>query len=288
MRLVCAWLLALASFGCFAPERPPLSGRVEAYDFPARAFDETFRLFVRVPPQYDAEPERRFPLVVQLDANLPTLHEFEVTAGVASQLEALGRAGPCVVVGLGYATSEEAQRERSRDFTPPIGSEAFARVWGATAHGEADRLYDFLRDELAPHLDETLRLSGERALFGHSLGGLFTVHALLRHDDAAPLFTGFVAGSPSLFWDDGQLLARWDAAKAPSTRLLLFAGAGQLEGPEMMGFFDEFAARVRARPRANVDVEVRAWERVDHVGSVTPSFREGLESLFARGFGGGR
>jgi hypothetical protein len=53
----------------------------------------------------------------------------------------------------------------------------------------------------------------------------------------------------------------------------------------MVTFFDELADRARARPLDRLAFEARKYQ-VDHVGSVAPSFRDGLEHLFTHGFGG--
>lgn len=277
--------IAVLASGCFAPERLPVTGRVERTELRASAVDETYALFVRLPPQYETEPERRFPLIVQLDANLPMFEEFEVMAGQLSKLEREGRAEPSVVVGVGYATGNQAQVARFRDYGLPITNTDFAARWdGWVPRGDCERFHAFLRDELAPHLDTTLRLNGARALSGHSMGGLFTLYALSQEPEA-PLFTGFLAASPSLFWDDGQLLTRWKEVKDPSRRRLLFMSAGKLEGPEMNGFFDELGERLDASGFQRLEYEVAPLPNVDHVGAVAPAFRQGVEFLFAHGFG---
>lgn len=280
-----ATLLMVVS-GCWAPERLPITGRlVEPSQLRASAVDETYTIFVRLPPEYDAEPERRFPLIVQLDANLPMFREFEVMAGQVSRLEREGRAQPSVVVGVGYASEGEAQVERFRDYGLPITTPEFAERWGTyVPAGDCERFHRFLRDELVPHLDATWRLNGARALSGHSMGGLFTLFSLSQETDVR-LFSGFLAASPSLFWDGGQMLTRWKAMKDPAQRRLLHTSAGQLEGPEMNGFFDEFGERLAAGGFERLEFEVEPIPQVDHVGAVAPAFRDGVTFLFSRGFG---
>ena len=281
-------VLALTLAGCFAPERPPSTGRIERFELQAQAVEETYHLFVRLPPGYDSAPDRRFPLVVQLDANLPLFEEFEVTSGFASRLEREGEIPPTIVVGIGYAPDQQSQLARFRDLALPMENAEFKKLWAQSVpDGASPRFYQFLRDELLPHLERTYRLTGPegRALFGHSLGGLFVVYALSRHSDAAPLFTGYVAASPSLFWDGGQIYPRWEQFHDPSQPLVLFTTAGQLEGPEMVVYFDDFTTRVRAAGFTQLTFESRKYQ-TDHVGSAAPSFRDGLSFLFAHGLQG--
>lgn len=282
-----ALTMAVALCGCFAPQHPPVSGRVEREQLTALAVDETYRLFIRLPPGYDADPARRFPLIVQLDANLPTFEEFELTAGLASGLEASGEIPESIVVGIGYATGEEARYERFRDLGLPLQDPEFKAAWtGLVPDGEAPKFFAFLKDELLPWVESRYRVAGPqgRALFGHSLGGLFVLYAVTRHERAG-LFTGYVAASPSIFWDGGQFLEQWAQLTDPTQPAVLFTAAGQLEGPEMVVFFDEFIERTQAMPFSRLSIESRKVQ-TDHVGSAAPIFQDGLKHLFAQGLRG--
>lgn len=263
-----------------------MTGRVERFELESQSVGGTFQLFVRLPPDYDSQPDRVFPLVVQLDANLPTFMEFDVTAGVASELERDGASPQVIVVGIGYASAEEAKVTRFRDLALPMENPQFKQAWSqAVPEGKAPQFYAFLREELMPSLQSRYRIADARgrALFGHSMGGFFVVYALTRHDEA-PLFTGYVAASPSLFWDAGHLLTLWRQFDGPTQPALFFTAAGQLEGPEMVVYFDEFSQRVEASQFPGLTFGARKFQ-ADHVGSATPSFRAGLGFLVAHGFG---
>ena len=121
-----------------------------------------------------------------------------------------------------------------------------------------------------------------RALFGHSLGGLFG--AYLFAADEVPLVSAVIAASPSLIYDGGSIhgvLARANPMRVfPRT---LFLTAGKLEGPEMMVPVAVFADQVRARELPEVTV-INTNFPVDHLGSIEPSFREGLRVLHATGW----
>ncbi len=272
------WLfVSLLVVGC----SPPVTGRTEEFELASERVGDSFRLFVRLPPDYDVDAARRFPLVVQLDANLPTLEEFSATAGQASELEATGALSSVIVVGVGYRSGPEAQRLRMRDLALPMENEVFLQTWRDVApNAAAPAFYAFLRDELMPELTARYRLEGAQrtALFGHSMGGLFTVYAASRHQEA-PLFSSYVAASPSLFWDDAQVITRFEALPELSSPASLFITHGSLEGPVMAGFVEAFSARTRASARAQLRFEHRFYE-VGHLGSTTPSFRDGLLFTF--------
>lgn len=274
-----AWCLVILAWGVGCAPTP--TGRLEEFELESAAVGDGFKLFVRLPPEYETESSLHFPLVVQLDANLPVLQEFSVTANAASELESNGSAAPVIVVGVGYRDANAAQRLRLRDFALPMENETFRATWSQTApDANAPAFYAFLRDELLPELATRYRLRGpaQTALFGHSMGGLFTAYAATRHDEA-PLFSTYVAASPSLFWDDAQVIHRFDAQPDFVSPATLVLTDGSIEGPEMSGFVDELDARLRSRATLGLRLETRRFE-AGHLGTTEPSFRAGLQLAF--------
>jgi hypothetical protein len=163
---------------------------------------DAYQLFVRLPPDYETQPGRR----------------SRGHTGFASNLEASGAIPATIVVGLGYGgEASHPYTGRGRDYTLPL---QHPDVHGRNT-GEAPAFCEFLRTELWPHLERPYSVAGPegRALFGHSLGGLFATWAFTRHEPAAPLFTAYVAASPSLHFDQGpgRHLAHLEAlaARAP-------------------------------------------------------------------------
>ncbi|MBL8953274.1 MAG: alpha/beta hydrolase, partial [Myxococcaceae bacterium] len=222
-------VLVATQLACFAPEQPPLTGRSETFELGAKNIDDVFQIFVRLPPEYDADPAREFPLVVQLDANLPVLEEFKVAAGFASRHEAEGALPPCIVVGVGYRTAELATKHRFRDYGLPLEPNV-RELWSSVLDGQGARFYDFLRDELLAEVGRRYRIApaSHRALSGHSLGGFFVLYALTRHDEA-PVFGSYLAASPSIWWNDAQVLKLWRDFAGPVRPASLFTAAGELE-----------------------------------------------------------
>lgn len=187
----------------------------------------------------------------------PVLYLFDGNAVFASMVEALriqgarGRAtgvAPGVVVGIGYAVDGPFDRDRrTLDYTPPadpaaLGERPDGGAWSAT--GGADAFLEVLESEIKPLVARVAPIDPARqALFGHSLGGLCALHALLTRPGA---FARIVAVSPSLWWDRGALLRALDARPAapPATRVMIAVG-GEEEPPETPGE-DPHAARRRA------------------------------------------
>lgn len=82
--------------------------------------------------------------------------------------------------------------DRNKDLTP-------TRIEGWSTSGGAANFLAFIKDELIPHINRTYPSSGDNALWGHSLGGLFVMNALLN---APETFKSYIAVDPSLWWDN--------------------------------------------------------------------------------------
>lgn len=137
-----------------------------------------------------------------------------------------------VVVGVGYPGDATFNRERrTRDLVPEPGDTAIATLLGAPAGG-SDAFLAFLLDELVPRLSNGIAIDRRRvSLAGHSLGGLFALHALATRPDA---FHAVAAISPSIWvnaprvWRGLQALQNVPDSRLPSSVLL---GIARVELP---------------------------------------------------------
>lgn len=93
MRLVtvCGLLVwGLLPAAC-SPEIPAITGTLSEEPFHSQLVEDDYLLRIRLPPSYDADPTRRYPLIVQLDPTFVGLHQFEITAGLVSAYAQDGR-----------------------------------------------------------------------------------------------------------------------------------------------------------------------------------------------------
>lgn len=147
-------------------------------------------------------------------------------------------AGGIVVIGIGWDDPGGVDPNlRRRDFTrparhelpPPRGS---ADHW--TEDGDADAFLAFLTGKLQPHYLRTLPLdAGHQTLVGHSLSGLFVLHALMSQPQS---FQRYVAASPSIWWDRKRIAdeaCRVDWSGACGAQVMISVGSQeQVAGPE--------------------------------------------------------
>lgn len=202
-------------------------------------------------------------------APVPTLYVvdgdilFGMAAEIARAVSSVAAFPAHYVVGIGYdAEYADFLKLRTADLTPPIGAEALTDLGalgtaiGGEKSGGADAFLDFLTDRLRPEIAARYPATagGEQVLCGHSLGGLFAAHALLRRPDS---FSAFIVSSPSLWWDGfsilGQLPAFGDRLAVLPRRPRVFVDVGAKEQelptnvPEGIGVtLEEAQAQIRS------------------------------------------
>ncbi|MBL8974188.1 MAG: alpha/beta hydrolase [Myxococcales bacterium] len=167
-----------------------------SFTLDSRILHETRRINLYLPPGLD--PSARYPVLYMPDGglaeDLPHLLR-SVDAGIRA-----GELRPLIVVGI-------ENTERRRDLTGPTDvpdERAIAPRVGGAAH-----IRRFLRAELIPAIDRRAPTSGEAAIIGESLAGLFILETFLLDPD---LFTTAIAISPSLFWNHQALVRAAPAA----------------------------------------------------------------------------
>ena len=151
------------------------------------------------------DPGGPFPVLYVLDPD----DLFPITAHTARWMSLLDDVPDLIVVGVGYPTDDDLEilRLRHRDYTPTSslpGNQAlediFPETRGLFTSGGGPQFLRFLLDEVHPWVVSQFAAHPDQsAIFGHSLGGLFVIQTLLHLPEA---FTGYIAGSPSLWWDD--------------------------------------------------------------------------------------
>src|ERR1044071_8048122 len=194
-RLLCglAVLLTIAT-ATFA--QPP-TGTVKRLMLHSAVLREDRLVLIRTPPGYESN-QARYPVLYMTDGDAHMGH----TASTIEFLVQNGRIPDLIVVGV-------TNTDRTRDLTPakstdktPGGDLRFP------TSGGADNFLKFFETELIPKIEEQYRVQPYRILAGHSLGGLFAIHAMISKPG---LFNSYIAVSPSLQWEHDEALKRAEA-----------------------------------------------------------------------------
>ncbi|MCR6109166.1 alpha/beta hydrolase [Bacillus sp. A301a_S52] len=160
-----------------------------------------YRLLVSV-PQTEPPPDG-YPVIYALDGNAVFGTFFEAVTMQSKREEKTG-VSPAVIVGIGYQTDHLFSSERFFDYTTgsPVMSKPDGGKW--PPHGGAEQFLSFIDTELKPLIEGNYSINKKKqTLFGHSLGGLFVLYALLSSPYS---FHYYVAGSPSIHWHPDKMI----------------------------------------------------------------------------------
>jgi predicted alpha/beta superfamily hydrolase len=258
------------------------------HDFVAASNGQRYRAWVATPAR-KVEGQRR-PVLYAVDGNW----SFGSVTETVRMCTFSGEIPPVIVVGIGYPVPmPQPMRLRDYELTPSTNRAARERAAklgtppGPNGHGGAEGFLQFITRELAPAIEEEYGGDpADRTLCGYSLGGLFTAYALLQE----PLsFRRFIAGSPSLWWDERHLFGveerRAQGPKSMPARVFVSAG----EEEEMVGGTLppwakmltnalEFSTRLASRGYDGLELEYQTILRAGH--QQPPMLVHGLRSVF--------
>ena len=182
-------------------------------------------LIVYLPPGYDEQPWRHFPVLYLHDGQnlfdgatsfIPgqDWHVGQSADAVISR----GEVAPLIIVGM-YNTKARI-REYTPTWVPKLGG------------GRADRYAKFLIEEVKPFVEHEYRtLPGPHhtGIGGSSLGGLVSLYLGLKH---FAIFGRIAALSPSVWWNQ-RIMLRFAAGANAEPRPRIWLDIGTCEGPRI-------------------------------------------------------
>jgi len=173
-----------------SPPEPLVIG--DSFTIDSAVLAESRRVNVLVPTVYGEQLPGPMPALYMLDGG--TGEDFLHIAGLVQILVSNGGMRPCVLVGI-------ENTSRRRDMTGPTAVAEDLRI--APVVGGSAAFRRFIREELMPTIRARYPTTGEAAIVGESLAGLFVVETFFLERD---LFRGYIAIDPSLWWAGGELV----------------------------------------------------------------------------------
>ena len=228
-----------------------------------------YRLYVALPPGY-ANDSSRYPVLYMLDADAG----FALATQAYRLLRVDSTMPDLLLVGIGYDLSGAARRsQRNRHLTP-------TRIESDSATGESAAFLKSLVEMIIPAIDSRYRTDpGDRSIFGHSLGGLFVLYALLERPE---VFHRYIASSPSLWWDNGVLL-RIESQFARHERSLpkrIFMSVGAEEAADMHERFRPFADSLMSRRYRGLELTAVVLPDETHLSAFATAFGRGVRTIY--------
>ena len=201
--------------------------------FSSRVLRNRRDLIIYLPPGYDTEPGRQYPVLYLHDGQnlfdgatsfIPGM-DWHV-GQTADQCIQEGRVEPLIIVGI-YNAGKQRLGEYTPTRAPKLGG------------GRANRYAKFLLDEVRPFVKGNYRVRegiANTGIGGSSLGGLVSLYLGLREPK---IFGKIAALSPSVWWNERVILRFASAARVePHPRIWL--DIGTREGPRTVDDVERF------------------------------------------------
>jgi predicted alpha/beta superfamily hydrolase len=234
----------------------------------SKVLNEERTLQISRPAGYESG-NKAYPVVMTLDGGMT----FRFTADIARYLAANGLMPEVIVVGI-------PNTNRNRDFIPelPAGT-APGGGPEAMRSGKADNFLKFLQQEAMPYIENNLRTLPYRVIVGHSLGGLFIVHSLLKDSG---FFSAYMALSPSLWWNNWsyfEATRQFYKSRDSLKKIVFVTLADEAENdPQQYARLED--AFEKNAPQ-DLSVEVRIYPDKNHITTAVEATLDGLFKIFS-------
>jgi predicted alpha/beta superfamily hydrolase len=189
--------------------------RILSTDFPMPQLNRTKRIWVYLPPNYDIDTDKRFPVLYMNNGQ----HLFTVAENgtdewkIDETLNALAAKGDkgCIVVGI------EGQVNSESEFTP----------WTNLPNAEGRAYADFIVNNLKPWIDDNLRTKSDRRNTG--IGGckMAASEAMFMAAEYQDVFSKALIFSPTFSYSDSCFLHVKQRGKQRNMRYYIMSGSDE-------------------------------------------------------------
>ncbi|MEL7500592.1 MAG: alpha/beta hydrolase-fold protein [Planctomycetota bacterium] len=237
----------------------------QTISFKSELLGEERRLNVYLPLNYAKEKQATFPVIYVLDGSLD--EDFIHIAGLTQfgSFPWIKMLPESIVVGI-------ANVDRKRDFTSTSTNEDDQLNFPTS--GESAKFIKSLEQEILPMIKKRYRTNGVDSIIGQSLGGLLATEVLFTRPR---LFDNYIIVSPSLWWNDQQLLKsdlpNFDQPKS------VFVGVGN-EGQEMQGYAKQLFEKLEAAKDDRLRHFYQYFPEQDHGDTLHLAVYRAFESIF--------
>lgn len=243
------------------------TGTVKRVTLKSTVLGEDRVVLIRTPVGYESN-KQTYPVLYMTDGDAHMGH----TAATIDFLTRNGRMPELIVVGV-------TNTDRTRDLTPAksTNKNAAGELQLPTAGG-ADNFLKFFETELIPQIEKDYRVQPYRILAGHSLGGLFAIHAMIAKPG---LFNSYVAVSPSLQWANAEALKRAEdfLKNQKELKVTLYTSLGNEPGP-IGESFDKFREALTKTNIKGFEWQAQRMDDEDHGSVVLRSHYFGLRKVY--------
>lgn len=224
------------------------ANQIEQHSLYSKQLEQERKYWVQLPESYSASPNRKYPVFYLLDGQ----SDMALVSGMLNRLQFSNAAAEMIVVGIDNP-------DRTWELAPIVNHDPRGPVGKG---GGADKFLAFVEKELLPHIDKQYQTHDYRVISGHSIGGLFVLHALQTKPD---LFQAYFAISPAVWWSKRTTAANLKTFMRETKKLnkYLYINIGN-EGGEMRQVYNELVQFLQQNQPAGLRLETDAFAQASH------------------------
>ena len=252
-----------------------------------------YKLYISLPEGYYDDKEnfsyrKNYLVLYVLDGDI----DFAMVKNITDTMVNFGTIEPIIVVGIGYKGQELSQYNskifwenymlnRTRDYIPQkltkdVDRFMKERVDGyqfVENHWQGEKFRYFIENELITNINKNYRTSGENALLGHSLGGLFASFVMLENSSA---FNKYMILSPSAINEIGIIE---EISKMKKNNVKAYFAVGSLEFYNKGSMVKDLESFYQKMPKEKLESKIEIIDNEDHISVFPIAFTKGIKYL---------
>ena len=233
----------------------------------SKVLGEQRDLNIYLPLNYSTDSLKTYPVIYLLDGALD--EDFIHISGIVQfgSFSWIKMIPESIVVGI-------ANVDRKRDFTYPSTNQLDQEDFPTS--GKSESFIEFLEKELQPFIDATFRTSESKTIIGQSLGGLLATEILFKKPD---LFDNYIIVSPSLWWDNENLLD--DEPRNYNSKKSVYIAVGK-EGEVMERTAKELFDKLKKHKKENTRLFFEFLDDKTHGDALHIAVYNAFESFYSK------
>ena len=255
-KLVLLLVLLLGIAGSVMAQQTPkkfVIGNSEIVPLQSKITGQAHELIIIYPDSYAKNPTKKFPVLYFLDAywDVPQM------VSAYGNLVYDKMTPEFIMVGLSYPDGTDYGQARVRDYT-------YTAIPQVPGSGKGEQFLDFIKKEVAPLIESTYHGDkNNRVLAGTSLGGSFTLGAALKDPE---FFSGYIALSPAVVWDNNAVFAVEDefAKQRKQLKGRMFISVGSLEPAEFRDPIVKFGKQLGSHRYKGLELQNYTMQGLAH------------------------
>jgi len=253
--------------------------------------EEHIEYIIKVTPPPNYDDSKVYPTLYYLDA----WWLEDIVKGTYTLLNYSGAVKEVLLVGISIDGDElKFNERRTLDYTPaPYDLDSMKFTFSiplkptpllvtSDNSGAASTFRKFLSNKVFPEISKHYAVNqNDRALLGHSFGGLFGIYDMAERDH---LFNSYIIISPSLWWNRSAKLYEKIAQtfKTRDTPINLFFCYGESENNGIVKWSNVLNDYLKSKEFSILSYEFVSYDKRDHTSVLPESIYDGIKYLYEK------